>query len=186
MDIDVVYLQIEERNTTLINIDNLVVDIAGAISKMDNIKCNISKDKEASKIFIRRDDVEVKLEINAVTRGALYDCIELPLSESVSDKFGFEYSTKIVSLYDLYAGKICAALSRKHPRDLFDVKLMLEHNTLQFNEAFMNAIVIYISCSNKAFYDLLDKKIPEKSSFANTFNSKFKGMTNSNITADQL
>ena len=32
----------------------------------------------------------------------------------------------VVSLADLYGGKICAALDRQHPRDLFDVLNMLE------------------------------------------------------------
>lgn len=31
----------------------------------------------------------------------------------------------VVSLADLYGGKICAALDRQHPRDLFDVLNML-------------------------------------------------------------
>ncbi len=28
---------------------------------------------------------------------------------------------------ELYGGKICAAMDRQHPRDLFDVKLLLDN-----------------------------------------------------------
>jgi len=44
---------------------------------------------------------------------------------SVEDEFGFA-EVLLVSRQDLYGGKICAALDRQHPRDLFDIKLLLE------------------------------------------------------------
>lgn len=47
----------------------------------------------------------------------------------------------MVSLEQLYGGKICAALDRKHPRDLFDVKYLLE------NEGFTSDIKKGISTS---------------------------------------
>ncbi|MCD6705935.1 MAG: nucleotidyl transferase AbiEii/AbiGii toxin family protein [Thiobacillus sp.] len=33
---------------------------------------------------------------------------------------------QVLDFADLYAGKLAAALSRQHPRDLFDVGLLLE------------------------------------------------------------
>ena len=36
-----------------------------------------------------------------------------------------------VPIHQLYGGKICAALDRQHPRDLFDVKKLLEDNGVQ-------------------------------------------------------
>ncbi len=40
-------------------------------------------------------------------------------------EYGFT-TINVVSQADLYGGKICAALDRQHPRDLFDVLNMLE------------------------------------------------------------
>lgn len=50
--------------------------------------------------------------------------------DSVQDEFGKFAAINVVSLAELYGGKICAALDRQHPRDLFDVKLLLENEGL--------------------------------------------------------
>src|SRR5579863_790889 len=185
VDIDLVYLNIESRESTLKNVNKLIDDIASTM-KNSGMDIRLSKNNEISKIFIRNRTTEVKLEINSVTRGVLYECIELPVCKSAFDTFQYDYTTKIVSLKDLYAGKICAALSRKHPRDLFDVKLMFERNIMQFDTEFMNAIAIYISCSNKSFYDLLSEKLPLDSDFNEIFINKFEGMTNLSVTSSEL
>lgn len=46
------------------------------------------------------------------------------ISEKAQDEFGLYCEANIVPLTQLYGGKIAAALSRQHPRDLFDVKYM--------------------------------------------------------------
>jgi len=46
------------------------------------------------------------------------------LGQFVEDTFGFA-GMRVVSFADLYAGKIVAALDRQHPRDLFDVRLLM-------------------------------------------------------------
>jgi len=45
---------------------------------------------------------------------------------------------------DIYGGKICAALDRQHPRDLFDIKLLLDHEGIT-NEIRKSFIVHLIS-----------------------------------------
>lgn len=42
----------------------------------------------------------------------------------VEDEFGYA-EIPVVSLADLYGGKLCAAMDRQHPRDLFDVLMLL-------------------------------------------------------------
>lgn len=49
--------------------------------------------------------------------------------EAVEDEYGF-VSVQVVSLPELYGGKLCAALDRQHPRDLFEVKLLLNQGAL--------------------------------------------------------
>lgn len=41
-----------------------------------------------------------------------------------------EMEVPVLSFADLYGGKICAALDRQHPRDLFDIKLLSEVGSL--------------------------------------------------------
>lgn len=48
----------------------------------------------------------------------------MPVQESVEDEFGYA-EIQVVSLPDLYGGKLCAAMDRQHPRDLFDVRMLL-------------------------------------------------------------
>ena len=45
----------------------------------------------------------------------------MPTSETVTESFGF-FETNVLAFEDLYGGKLHAALDRRDPRDLFDVK----------------------------------------------------------------
>ena len=68
---------------------------------------------------------QVKVEVNQTKRGIVGgDVIVLPLSDKAQEEFGLYCEAHIVPLTQLYGGKIAAALSRQHPRDLFDVKYM--------------------------------------------------------------
>ncbi len=64
---------------------------------------------------------EVKIEPNTVLRGSLHPTTDLNLSPNAVAIFGRSATMRVVSLPDLYGGKLCAALDRQHPRDLFDV-----------------------------------------------------------------
>ena len=66
-----------------------------------------------------------KAEVNQTKRGIVgVDVIVQPLSDKAQEEFGLYCEAHIVPLTHLYGGKIAAALSRQHPRDLFDVKYM--------------------------------------------------------------
>lgn len=66
-----------------------------------------------------------KVEVNQTKRGIVGgDVIVQPLSDKAQEEFGLYCEAHIVPLTQLYGGKIAAALSRQHPRDLFDVKYM--------------------------------------------------------------
>ncbi len=61
----------------------------------------------------------------------------------------FEKNVNVQSLStpDLYGSKICAALDSQHPRDLFDVKLLLENEGLA--DDIRKAFIIYLISSVK-------------------------------------
>ena len=50
--------------------------------------------------------------------------LRVPLCKKAQEEFGLYCEADIVPKTLLYGGKIAAALSRQHPRDLFDVKYM--------------------------------------------------------------
>lgn len=69
-------------------------------------------------------DVVVKTEVNGIKRGIIGDTTDLPLCAKARKAFNLACKARIVSFSQLYGGKIAAALSRQHPRDLFDCALM--------------------------------------------------------------
>ena len=80
---------------------------------------------DEKRIIVNTADAKIKIEVSPVWRGLLLPPAKMPVCERVEMEYGFT-TMSVVSLADLYGGKICAALDRQHPRDLFDVLNMLE------------------------------------------------------------
>lgn len=67
----------------------------------------------------------MKIEVNQTKRGIIGGDVQtIPLSDKAQGEFSLYCEASVVPLTQLYGGKIAAALSRQHPRDLFDVKYM--------------------------------------------------------------
>ena len=67
----------------------------------------------------------MKIEVNQTKRGIVGGEVQtIPLSEKAQEEFSLFCEANVVPTTQLYGGKIAAALSRQHPRDLFDVKYM--------------------------------------------------------------
>jgi len=125
------------------------------------------------KLFVSRDGVQIKIEASPVVRGVLYPTQETPLNEKVSAEFDKEFDIQISSLPDLYGGKVAAALDRQHPRDLFDVKLLLENEGL--TEKITTGFLVYLMCHKRPPNELLRPTLLDQAAL---FDSDFKGMTN--------
>lgn len=52
------------------------------------------------------------------------------LLDSAQEAFDTFVEVDMMTLGQLFGGKICAALDRQHPRDLFDVKYLWKQRTL--------------------------------------------------------
>jgi len=72
-------------------------------------------------------------------------------------------------------------LDRQHPRDLFDIKLLLEHEGIS-RETF-NAFLVYLISHNRPISELL---APHEKDIADVFVHHFDGMTREPITLDEL
>ncbi len=76
------------------------------------------KDNRLSKLFISQQGVLIKIEPNEILRASVFPCENRDLSSKVEEIFQLSISDMpVLSIPDLYGGKICAALSRQHPRD---------------------------------------------------------------------
>ena len=77
------------------------------------------------KLLCEYHGYQVKVEVNQTKRGLIGgEARTLPLCEKAQEEFGLYCEATIVPPTLLYGGKIAAALSRQHPRDLFDIKYM--------------------------------------------------------------
>jgi hypothetical protein len=124
IDIDLTYIPLEDRNTSIANINNRLVAIAERTKK--SLKgVNVIHRPDSCKLLCEYRGKRIKIEVNQTKRGIVGGSIvTLPLCEKAQEQFGLYCEANIVPLSLLYGGKIAAALSRQHPRDLFDVKYM--------------------------------------------------------------
>lgn len=124
VDIDVTYIPIEDRNTSLQRINEALVRISDRV-KRQFPDVRVIPRLDICKITCESRGCQVKIEVNQTKRGLVCgEAALLPLCEKAQSLFGMEVDARIVPIPQLYGGKISAALSRQHPRDLFDVKQM--------------------------------------------------------------
>jgi len=72
----------------------------------------------------------------------------------------------------LYGGKLCAALDRQHPRDLFDVKLLLENEG--FTEEIKRGFMFGLVGSSRPTHEMLAPNLLDQRS---AFENQFEGMS---------
>jgi hypothetical protein len=132
-------------------------------------------------LIVDRAGVTVKIEPNLVLRGNVYPPEIKILSKKAQDLFELSLQCRILSSYDLYAGKICAALDRQHPRDLFDVHLLLENEGIKTE--LRKAFIVYLISHPRPMVEILN---PQKIDISGIFEKEFKGMIAQSITLEEL
>jgi predicted nucleotidyltransferase component of viral defense system len=172
VDIDLTYLPIEDRETSLQNISDGLSRIEESILSVLP-KAKISLVQETSKLLIAHQGVQVKLEVNQTNRGVLNEPRKLPLCDKAQDEFEAFCEVLVVGEGQLYGGKICAALDRQHPRDLFDVKYFLENT--EFTDEHKEGLLLAILSSNRPIEELLYPNFLDQKA---TLTNQFEGMTN--------
>jgi len=85
---------------------------------------------DTCKLQIAHQGAQIKVEVNRVGRGLLGEASKLQLCAAAQEEFDAFSAISVVSIGQLYGGKLCAALDRQHPRDFFDVRLQLDNPTL--------------------------------------------------------
>ena len=103
------------------------------------------------------------------------------LSKNVTEIFQVEVDSQCLSKEDLVGGKICAALDRQHPRDLFDIKLILADS--DWHSGYTRAFLFYLLSSPRPIHELL---MPDFKNLEKVFDSDFKGMTDQPVTLLEL
>ncbi|WP_284948173.1 nucleotidyl transferase AbiEii/AbiGii toxin family protein [Acidisoma cladoniae] len=184
VDIDLTYLPVENRATSLAAIDAAMLRIKGQIEQgIPNARVNPSRSADeniVTKLIVRANGVQIKIEVTPVLRGAVYDPAVMSVVPAVEDAFGFA-ETQIVSFPDLYAGKIVAALDRQHPRDLFDVRALLENEGI--SDELRRAFLVYVISHNRPMAEVL---APTRKPLREEFVRGFAGMTQEPVALEGL
>ncbi|PID59257.1 MAG: hypothetical protein CR986_06510 [Ignavibacteriae bacterium] len=185
VDIDLVYLPIEDRDTTLTGITNKLKSIGNlvqsSISGVQIIERKLKNTENLCGIQVRTSDALIKIEPNTVIRGSVYEPEEITLCSKAEDIFELSLKMQCLALPDLYGGKICAALDRQHPRDLFDIKLLLENEGL--TEKIRKAFLVYLISHDRPIVELLN---PNMNDLSTEFEQEFTGMTENKLELSEL
>lgn len=173
VDIDLTYLPFDDRPTALHNISEGLGRIKQSLEKsIKHITVTPAlRDSEDVKLHCQLDKAQIKIEVNTTTRGHIKPVRLLQVSEKVQKEFGKFAAINVVSQAELYGGKVCAALDRQHPRDLFDVHLLFENEgyTDEIKIGFLTALLSHMRPINEVLF-------PHLSDQKATFKHQFEGM----------
>ena len=175
VDIDLTYIPFDDRETALKNISDGLERIKSDLEKnISGIRISAaSREGQDVKINCQIPGAQIKIEVNTTTRGIINPPQLLRLNQKVEETFERFAAIQVVSTAELFGGKICAAMDRQHPRDLFDVKLLLENEgiTDDIKNGFLVALISHMRPVNEVISpQLIDQR--------QAFETQFSGMAN--------
>jgi len=138
-------------------------------------------DAGETKLLVRRGRIEVKIEVNFVMRGTVQPVRRTSLTPVARDVLMADLDIPVVSLEDVYGGKLVAAMDRQHPRDLFDVMQLFAHEGI--TPAIRRAFVVYLASHNRPVHEVL---FPSLRDIQNDYTHNFAGMTAEPVPFDTL
>ena len=182
VDIDLAYLPLEPRDEALHRCRQALQRLAQAIgTQLPGVKAELQDNRrDELRILVRRGRSQVKVEVSPVLRGTVHPPQQLDVVEAVEDEYGFA-SVQVVSLPDLYGGKLCAALDRQHPRDLFDVKLLLDQGGL--DRSVFEGFLVYLLGHPRPMNEVIN---PRMKPLEAIYRKEFVGMAITDIPLPQL
>lgn len=183
VDIDLTYLPVQERELSLIEISDRLVSIETRLQRIfEGIKIERRLiDKMISSIIINWNDALVKIEVNTVIRGTVFPSVDKKLCSKAEEKFELTMSVTTLSFEDLFGGKICAALDRQHPRDLFDIKSLMENEGI--TPGIVKAFVFYLVSHDRPIVEVLN---PNLQDISQVYENEFRGMTSEEVSLEEL
>jgi predicted nucleotidyltransferase component of viral defense system len=180
VDIDLTYLPLDSRTDALQNIQDGLGRIKDDIEKnVPSVKINTVPLNGGTdvKLNCQGQGAQIKIEVNTITRGNVFPTELMQVVDSVQDEFDKFAAINVVSMAELYGGKICAAIDRQHPRDIFDVKLLLENEG--FTDEIWEGFKIGLISHYKPISELLSPVLKDQKL---AFDNQFAGMTSVEFT----
>ncbi|TRZ82339.1 MAG: nucleotidyl transferase AbiEii/AbiGii toxin family protein [Sediminibacterium sp.] len=175
VDIDLTYIPIEDRETSFTNISVALTNIKSSIEKRLE-GSRVEHEVELHKLLVSHNDAMIKIEVSQIVRGILGAVTEKILCKKAQEKFDTFCSINVVPKGQLYGGKVCAAMDRQHPRDIFDVKQLLQREgfTQEIKEGFLFRLLSSDrSIKDVLFPNLQDQRLAMTNQFAGMSEEQF-------------
>ncbi len=179
VDIDLTYIPASEsRNTDLQNIRLALEKVKERLRKqIPNISfTDPMRAEEELKLICTTSEAMVKIEVNQINRGIIAETELKILCDKAQEVFDKFCEVRTVSQKQLWGGKIIAALDRQHPRDLFDIRNMI--NGIGYSMEIKEGFIFFLLCSKRPMQELLNPHPIDQSA---VFESQFKGMTDNSF-----
>ena len=180
VDLDLVYLPLESREKAVAGINEVLFRLSKKFCEF-GYSSIVQGSKDEKKIICSNQNATVKIEPNYTIRGTLLPPCIKSVSKKVQEQFGYA-KMNVLDFPELYAGKICAALDRQHPRDLFDVRKLYEQNEC-ISDDILNCFVVYLIGHNRPIHELLDCTMKDSK---DAYEKEFLGMTDEKISYKEL
>ncbi len=176
VDIDLTYLNWEDdRATALQNISDALgrieERIKASIPDISITRVPVGQGQDV-KLNCQTKQAHVKIEVNTTTRGIIFPVRMMQVVDTVQNDFKKFAAINVVSHGELFGGKICAALDRQHPRDLFDVYHLLMNEGIS-DEVKLGFITFLLSHA-RPMGELIRPHLLDQQE---AFDNQFAGMT---------
>jgi predicted nucleotidyltransferase component of viral defense system len=179
VDIDLTYVPASDsRDMDLQNIRLALERIEKRLRKQTSAINFTDPDRAEGelKLICTTSDAVVKIEVNQINRGVIAGIDTAVLCDKAQETFNKFCEVRTVSQKQLWGGKINAALDRQHPRDLFDVRNLI--NDIGYSTKIKEGFIFFLLCGKRPIHELLSPHLVDQSA---VFESQFNGMTDSSF-----
>ena len=178
VDIDLTYMPLNAREEGLAEINMRLLELKRQIEKtVPDIK--VTHKPNVWKLLCVKGGDTVKIEVNGTKRGVIGDVEVKSLCPKAQKEFNMGCLARIVPFAQLYGGKIAVALSRQHPRDLFDCKYM---DAASF-DAVKNGLMFCLISSDKPIIESLQPNLVNQE---DVLKNQFDGMSDIPFSYDDF
>ncbi len=183
VDLDLVFTDYRlDRADSLAAISTALGNMASRVKKLGlQVHIPSRTEGEEAKLFVRQGRIEVKVEINQVLRGTILPVVLTRMVPAARDQLKADLRLPLLATEELYGGKLVAALDRNHPRDWFDVMLLLKNEGI--TPSIRRCFVAYLAAHNRPPHEVLFG--PAKP-LAESFDREFFGMTSQEVSVAEL
>jgi predicted nucleotidyltransferase component of viral defense system len=175
VDIDLTYTPFDDRNIALANIADSLKRLHDEIKKTIpgiQVETKRAGNNPEAKLICTLQNDQVKIEVNTIMRGSIKPARLMPLCAAAQKEFNKFTEIKVASNAELFGGKICAALDRQHPRDLFDIHQLFNNGGI--TEEIKDGFIACLLSHPKPINEVLQPTIHNQNQ---AFDNQFQGMT---------